>query len=105
MRSSNQSVRLPHVVKEWAKKRADELGYPSANAYFVWLVVYDVIVSRPHHVTAPLANQSQPLQDAFLDGLEAQLDGTSEPERRQLFEEMVKRWVGDNPTKASTLDA
>lgn len=96
---------MPHTVWDWADQRFKELGYPSRNAYLAWLVVYDRMVSRPHHVTAPLAKCSLDEQDKFLDGLEAQLDGASEPDRRQLFEEMVKRWVEDNPTKAKTLDA
>lgn len=98
MRSKTRSVRFPHLVDEWAAARADELGYPSANAYLTWLVVYDVMVRRPHHITQPLARQSLADQDDFLDGLAADVEGDGD--RSQLFEEAVKRWINQNPDKA-----
>lgn len=45
------------------RRRMEEEGYPSLSAYFFWLGFYDLILRKPHHVTAELAHQSPERQE------------------------------------------
>lgn len=56
MPSQNRSLKLPGDLAEVANLRAQQLGYPSWNAYVKGLIRYDAMVQGTHDITQPMAS-------------------------------------------------
>lgn len=63
MASKTRSTKLPPDLAEVAELRAQQLGYPSWNAYVKGLIRYDALVCGPHIVTLPWSAQPLAEQD------------------------------------------
>jgi hypothetical protein len=66
MRSKPVSLKLPQKLYEASREKAAQ-EYPSYNAYVTWLIFYDMLVHKPHHITAPLARAHVDDQDKLID--------------------------------------
>lgn len=99
MRSQNRSIRLPNPLIEAGERRAQELGYPSFNAYMAGLIRYDLMVRGAHHVTLPIARMRLEDQDKIDDRL-LEIEQSGQGERGVFLEHLIERTVanGDTPT-------
>ena len=119
-RSSKKSITIPNPVREGlVQQMADgTLDYPSENAAWIGLARYQLLIGKPHPVTAAIARMHPDDQDVIDDFLlararsgeslkgqlltkliKATIDGTSSPTEQAVAEllpaellKMAKRW-------------
>ena len=72
-RSSKKSIAVTNPVRNGllAQMKAGILAYPSENAIWMGLARYQLIVGKPHPITAPIAWMHPGDQDVIDDFLEA----------------------------------
>lgn len=99
MRSQNRSIRLPNPLIEAGERRAQDLGYPSFNAYVAGLIRYDLMVRGKHHVTLPIARMRLEEQDKIDDHL-LEIEENGEGERGVFLEHLIERCL-ENGSKIS----
>lgn len=92
MRSKNFTFRVPQPLRDLFNARALELGYPSAAAYLVGLIRYDLLTQKPHACTAELSKLSNREQDALDDEIAAMF-GRSEAVHGSWFARCLERAV------------
>lgn len=89
MASKTRSTKLPPDLAEVAELRAQQLGYPSWNAYIKGLIRYDAMVQGKHDLTLPMSRL--PLDEQ--DGIDAKLLTNTQRgvgERGQLLKRIVE---------------
>jgi hypothetical protein len=119
-RSSKKSITIPNPVREGlVQQMADgTLDYPSENAAWIGLARYQLLIGKPHPVTAAIARMHPDDQDVIDDFLlararsgeslkgqllakliKAAIDGTSSPNEQAVAEllpaellKMAKQW-------------
>ena len=119
-RSSKKSITIPNPVREGlVQQMADgTLDYPSENAAWIGLARYQLLIGKPHPVTAAIARMHSDDQDVIDDFLlararsgeslkgqlltkliKATIDGTSSPTEQAVAEllpaellKMAKHW-------------
>ncbi len=66
-RSSKKSIAVTHPVRNGllAQMKAGVLDYPSENAAWIGLARYQLIVGKPHPITAAIDRMRQPDQDVI----------------------------------------
>ena len=90
MSSQTRSIKLPADLADIAKLRAEQLKYPSWNAYVAGLIRYDAMVNGPHSITLPIAQ----LPPAERDEMDAKLlENTKRGvgQRGQFLERLLER--------------
>ncbi|MDB6117387.1 MAG: hypothetical protein JWO08_1168 [Verrucomicrobiaceae bacterium] len=90
MASRTRSVKLPGDLAAAAEQRANQLGYPSWNAYIKGLIRYDTFVQGSHSITLPMAMMPPAEQDA-IDAKCLSLTKLGVGERGQFLEKLLKR--------------
>lgn len=90
MASQSRSLKLSPDLADIAELRAQQLGYPSWNAYVKGLIRYDAMVNGPHSVTLPIAQMPPKAQDEMDAKL---LENTKRgvAERGQFLARLLKR--------------
>ena len=70
-RSSKKSITVPNPVREGlvAQIHDGTLAYPSENAAWIGLARYQLLIGKPHPVTAPIARMHSDDQDMIDDFL------------------------------------
>lgn len=94
MRSKNRSIRLPNPLIEAGDRRANDLGYPSFNAYMAALIRYDLMVRGPHHVTLPIARMRLEDQDKIDDRL-LEIEQSGQGQRGIFLEHLIERTIAN----------
>lgn len=70
------------------RRRQEEEGYRSLSDYFLWLAFYDVLLRRPHHVSAHVAHLSTDRQEAAVEEVVENFDKPQKP--GALFESRLR---------------
>ncbi len=90
-RSSKKSITIPNPVREGlVQQMADgTLDYPSENAAWIGLARYQLIIGKPHPVTAAIARMHPDDQDVIDDFLLARAR-SGESLKGQLLTKLIK---------------
>lgn len=101
-RSSKKSITIPNPVREGlVQQMADgTLDYPSENAAWIGLARYQLLIGKPHPVSAAIARMHPDDQDVIDDFLLARaLSGESL--KGQLLAKLIKATIDgtDSPTE------
>jgi hypothetical protein len=72
-RSTKKSITIPNPVRDALNAQIESgiLGYPSENAAWIGLARYQLLIGKPHPVTAAIALMHQSHQDLIDDFLHA----------------------------------
>ncbi len=68
----------PDIVPLFHTRRREE-GYRSMSDYFFWTAFYDVLVRKPHHVSAHVAHLSEERQRVAVAEVVAHFDDPHKP--------------------------
>ena len=90
-RSSKKSITIPNPVREGlVQQMADgTLDYPSENAAWIGLARYQLLIGKPHPVTAAIARMHPDDQDVIDDFLLARAR-SGESLKGQLLAKLIK---------------
>ena len=90
-RSSKKSITIPNPVREGlVQQMADgTLDYPSENAAWIGLARYQLLIGKPHPVTAAIARMHSDDQDVIDDFLLARAR-SGESLKGQLLTKLIK---------------
>ena len=90
-RSSKKSITIPNPVREGlVQQMADgTLDYPSENAAWIGLARYQLLIGKPHPVTAAIARMHPDDQDVIDDFLLARAR-SGESLKGQLLTKLIK---------------
>jgi hypothetical protein len=90
-RSSKKSITIPNPVREGlVQQMADNtLDYPSENAAWIGLARYQLLIGKPHPVTAAIARMHPDDQDVIDDFLLARAR-SGESLKGQLLAKLIK---------------
>lgn len=97
-RSSKKSITIPNPIREGLtlQMAAGTLDYPSENSAWIGLARYQLIIGKPHPVTAAIARMHPDDQDVIDDFLlEAARSGVSL--KGQLLMRLIEQAVGESP--------
>ncbi len=90
MRSKTTSIKQPWALAEAGKRRAEQLGYPSFNAYISGLIRYDLLVRGEHTITRPIAQMDLDAQDK-VDSELLEIEKSGKGRRGVLLEALIDR--------------
>jgi hypothetical protein len=106
-RSSKKSITIPNPVREGlVQQMADgTLDYPSENAAWIGLARYQLLVGKPHPVTAAIARMHSDDQDVIDDFLLARAR-SGESLKSQLLTKLIKAAIDgtDSPTEQAVAE-
>src|SRR4051812_48824299 len=68
------SVNVPEELKPLVKQRVKEEGYPSDSAYFVGLLLFDLISRYQHKLTSQMMNEPAEILDKIVDEIVRDFD-------------------------------
>ena len=101
-RSSKKSITIPNPVREGlVQQMADgTLDYPSENAAWIGLARYQLLIGKPHPVTAAIARMHPDDQDVIDDFLLARARA-GDSLKGQLLTKLIKAAIDgiDSPTE------
>lgn len=106
-RSSKKSITVPQPIREGLVHQIKDrtLDYPSENSAWIGLARYQLLVGKPHPVTAAIARMHPEDQDVIDDFL---LDAASRgiSLRGQLLMRLIKEAINgsSNPTEQQVAD-
>lgn len=83
------SIKMSRRLRRILDQRAKQLGYPSYSAYAKYTQIYDLMIGKPHTVTAEMARQPVVEQDAIEEEVVAMYE-RGEAYKGQYFERMVQ---------------
>lgn len=101
-RSTKKSITVPNPVREGlvAQINSGTLGYPSENAAWIGLARYQLLIGKPHPVTAAIARMHPEDQD-MIDDFLLDLSQRGLSLRGQFLSHLIRQAIEgcDDPTE------